>query len=356
VEGLQETDGCRVVVVQHVSRTGPRRFLSYLQTQLVLAVRVLQLRNAVDVLVFFIGGPEMLPAVAVGRLLGKRCVVSLAGTPGGEAASGIEDPPTPPPPPPPPPPPHPPPPPAATPPAVLRSVRRLTFALSHRIIAYSTRIGDSPELSNCHRKFRVAHEHFLDEEFLAAAPPVNTRGNRVGYLGRLSSEKGILQFVEAAAPVRQEMPVQFVVAGDGPLLESAKALAVDSGVTCEQLTFLGWVPRGEVRAFLQSLRLLVLPSFTEGLPNVVIEAMACGTPVLAAPVGAIPDLVKHGETGFLLPDNSATSIAEGIIEALKSPDLDRIASNGRAFVVSEFSFAAAVDGYKKALGILQNEG
>ena len=102
--------------------------------------------------------------------------------------------------------------------------------------------------------------------------------------------------------------------------------------------------------YLNELKLLVLPSYTEGLPNIMLEAMACGTPVLATPVGAIPDVIKDGETGFIMENNSPERIAENVIRALNDSNLDIIVKNARELVEKDFTYEAAVERYRKILG------
>jgi glycosyltransferase involved in cell wall biosynthesis len=111
----------------------------------------------------------------------------------------------------------------------------------------------------------------------------------------------------------------------------------------------GWIPHDELPDYLNELKLLILPSYTEGLPNIMLEAMACGTPVLATPVGAIPDVIKEGRTGFIMENNSPGCIAENMMRALEYPDLDRIVENARELVKKEFTYGAAVERYRKIL-------
>ena len=77
--------------------------------------------------------------------------------------------------------------------------------------------------------------------------------------------------------------------------------------------------------------------------------MACGTPVLATPVGAIPDVIKDGVTGFIMGNNSPASIAKNIIRVLEHPNLDKTVKNAKELVEKEFTYEAAVERYREIL-------
>ena len=80
--------------------------------------------------------------------------------------------------------------------------------------------------------------------------------------------------------------------------------------------------------------------------------MACGTPVLATSVGGVPDLIKDGETGFIMEDNSPKCIAENVTRALKYPNLEDIVKNARKLIEKEYTYEAAVERYRRILGKL----
>ncbi|HJH26732.1 MAG TPA: hypothetical protein C5S37_08160 [Methanophagales archaeon] len=117
----------------------------------------------------------------------------------------------------------------------------------------------------------------------------------------------------------------------------------------DKVKLTGWIPHDELPEYLNDLKLVVLPSYTEGLPNIMLEAIACGTPVLATPVGAVLDTIKDGETGFIMENNSPECVAKNVMRALYYPNLDEIVKNAREFVEEEFTYEAAFERYKKVL-------
>lgn len=150
----------------------------------------------------------------------------------------------------------------------------------------------------------------LDQEFcnlLEERPPV---GNKLVCVGRLNEQKGQILLVEAVAELVEEFPdLKLVLVGDGelrPVLEALIAQYSLEGV----ISITGWATAAQVKQQLLSARALLLPSFAEGLPVVIMEAMAMQRPVLTTIIAGIPELVIDGETGWLF--------AAGAKEDLKS--------------------------------------
>lgn len=205
-------------------------------------------------------------------------------------------------------------------------------------------------------KILIAHEHFLNFEVLKEGTSVNKRKCIVGYIGRLSREKGALNFINSLLSViNTESSVKFLVGGEGPLKEDINRY-LDDHALHEKVTLYNWIPHEHIYQYLLEIKLLVVPSYTEGLPNIMLEAMACGTPVLATPVGAIPEVIDDGKTGFIMADNSAECIAKNILRALNHPRLEQIAQNGRDLVQKEFTFEKSVAGYRNIFSNIISEG
>lgn len=139
----------------------------------------------------------------------------------------------------------------------------------------------------------------------------------VGSVGRLSQEKGFGDLLEAAALVRGQLSgVTFAHFGNGPLRSVLERRAAELDLT-DAFRFFG--ARTDLPALYGAMDLLVLPSHWEGLPGVVIEAMACGVPVVATDIPGTRELVGEGETGWLAPPADPPGLALVIIAALRAP-------------------------------------
>jgi glycogen(starch) synthase len=148
---------------------------------------------------------------------------------------------------------------------------------------------------------------------------------RIGYVGRLAAQKRVDRLVEAFGRIRE--PASLVVVGDGP--DRARVHALAAGLPRVHLT--GFVEHTAVPAVLASLDVLVLPSAYEEMGSVLTEALASGLPVVASDVGGIPEVVRHGETGLLVPPGDVDALAAALDRLAADPALRaRLSAGARA--------------------------
>jgi glycosyltransferase involved in cell wall biosynthesis len=162
-------------------------------------------------------------------------------------------------------------------------------------------------------KIKVVHCG-VDSMFLAEEPTPVSADPTLVCVGRLSGQKGQLLLLEAAAHLRrQQVPFQLVLAGDGEMRPEIEE-AIARWDLARNVRITGWISAEQVRTELLAARALVLPSFAEGLPVVIMEAMALGRPVISTFIAGIPELVQSGETGWLVPAGNV----EALVDALKA--------------------------------------
>lgn len=161
----------------------------------------------------------------------------------------------------------------------------------------------------------------------------------VAAAGRLSPEKGFTVLVEAAARVVKEDPsVAFILFGDGPLRETLTQRITALGLS-RRFVLAGF--RDDLDQLLPGCDLVVLPSFTEGLPNVALEASAAGVAVVATAVGGTPEVVRDGINGVLVPSGVPGVLAQRILELTKDAHQRReLGLRGKELIRTEFTFAA----------------
>lgn len=168
----------------------------------------------------------------------------------------------------------------------------------------------------------------VDDQYLQLEPPPIPEEPRLVCLGRLCEQKGQLLLVQAAAKARASgAPFKVILVGDGELRAPVEALIakLDLG---DVFTITGWMSGPDVRAELARARVFVLPSFAEGLPVAIMEALALGRPVLTTYIAGIPELVQTGACGWLVPAGSVDALADAISEAVATP-MDRLEELGR---------------------------
>ncbi len=162
----------------------------------------------------------------------------------------------------------------------------------------------------------------IDEEFAKVEASEPKNNSKLVCVGRLCEQKGQLLLVEAAADLsRQGCDFELVLVGDGELRGPIEALIKKNNLSAK-VRVTGWANARQVKAEMLDARALILPSFAEGLPVVLMEAMVLSKPVLTTFVNGIPELVVDRETGWLFPAGDKERMLECIRECLKaSPDL-----------------------------------
>lgn len=164
-------------------------------------------------------------------------------------------------------------------------------------------------------KVKVVHCGLTDDFFVADTPPLPQIPTFL-CIGRLSAEKAHLILLEAFAKIVKTNPeARLVLAGDGDLRPQIEAgiAAHDLG---QAVTITGWISSDQVRAEIKQCHVLVQPSFIEGLPVVIMEAMAMRRAVISTYVAGIPELVKPDETGWLVPAGDVDSLAAAMLESI----------------------------------------
>lgn len=163
-------------------------------------------------------------------------------------------------------------------------------------------------------------------------------GRHVLFVGRLDEIKGLPILLEAMVAVQHRFPdVRLTLVGDGPDRARLQQLAQQLGVA-EAVHFAGYADSAQVRAHLATADVFVLPSFFEGVPVSLMEAMAAGVPVVSSNLPGIAELVADGESGYLVHAGDSAALAVRLIELLgDAPLRARMGAAGRATVAAEFS-------------------
>jgi glycosyltransferase involved in cell wall biosynthesis len=151
-------------------------------------------------------------------------------------------------------------------------------------------------------------------------PGVPERGGRVLFLGAFCQRKGIYDLVDAMEVVISERPAVVFELGGDQQVEQVRRLISDRGLT-DNVKILGWVRGDDKLAAFSRSHILVLPSYHEGLPNAILEALAAGLPVVSTPAGAIPEVVEDGVNGLIVKAGDAQAIARSILRLLDDESL-----------------------------------
>ena len=132
------------------------------------------------------------------------------------------------------------------------------------------------------------------------------------FVGNLKHDKGVMELLTGFAQISQQHPdLHLVYAGNGVMMASLQSQTAQLKIT-DRVKFLGNINHGDVPQWLSHCQALVLPSYHEGVPNVLLEAMACGKPVIATNVGGIPEIIDESICGHLIPPENSHAVASAI--------------------------------------------
>ncbi|MFQ3592591.1 MAG: glycosyltransferase [Gemmataceae bacterium] len=227
---------------------------------------------------------------------------------------------------------------------LYETLDRLHLRFMDHVVGVSQ--AQANKISGCGQRLSVIYNAIDPERFADPDPRYRTRLERyftngvcllIGAAGRLSPEKGFDVLIDAAAEICEQCPeVGFVLFGDGPCKEALQTQIAYRGLTgCFVLAG----HRTDLDKYLPVLDLFVQSSYTEGLPNVLLEACAAGVPVVATSAGGTPEIIQDEVSGWLVPPGNPNLLAERILEAIESPQrLAEVAFNGRQTVLERFSF------------------
>lgn len=180
---------------------------------------------------------------------------------------------------------------------------------------------------------------FLDQELASTS-----HSNNLVFVGRLSPQKGVPLLVDAFSRIAPDYPdARLVLCGDGELRSEIEQQVSDCGLQ-GRVEITGWIDAATVREHLLAARAVAMASFGEGLPVAIMEAFALGRPVIATSIAGIPELVKPGVNGWLVPAGDLDSLAAAIRECFDSDErsLRVMGEHGRAAVAAQHNIDAAV--------------
>jgi glycosyltransferase involved in cell wall biosynthesis len=209
-------------------------------------------------------------------------------------------------------------------------------------------------------RVRVLHNALMVDSYGRATAPTERRvpdprrAVRLLSVGRLSPEKGQLLLLETVAELRREFPgIRLAFAGIGPEEPRLRNAAAALGIN-DYVSFLGYV--GDMPPLYAETDLVVQSSFTEGLPNVVLEAAFLGVPIVATDVGGTAEVIEHARSGWLVAPRSAKALSAGIREYLEHPaDFVAMARAGKHRIETHFTFQARTDGQMRIYEQLVHE-
>lgn len=292
------------------------KIINYIFTQLGLGYNLFKMPKKADTWIFM-GGDTLLIPLIVGKILKKKIYIVIMGNVNKELElkkneNYIIN-------------------------IIVSLIKKINLNLCDKIILYSENLIKYWNMDKYSNKIFIANEHTLNFEKFDNRNPITKRKEIIGYIGRFSEEKGVMNLLESILEILKiNNNLKFIIGGDGPLKNEIKNFIYNNNIS-ENVNLIEWIEHDDLPNILNELKLIILPSYTEGLPNILIESMACGTPVLATSVGSIPDIISNEENGFIMDGNSPKTITKSILKILEFPNLQKITINANETVKERFN-------------------
>lgn len=172
----------------------------------------------------------------------------------------------------------------------------------------------------------------VDHEKFSQDTPRPFASDYLFFIGNLKRDKGVIELLEGFAQIADNNPeLHLVYAGNGSMMSFLKEHAKKLNIS-HKIKFLGNINHDDVPQWLGHAKALVLPSYHEGVPNVLLEAMACGKPIIATNVGGIPEIIDEKYCGILIPKHNKQAVSDAITNIMGIPwDHEKIKSHSQNF-------------------------
>jgi glycosyltransferase involved in cell wall biosynthesis len=235
---------------------------------------------------------------------------------------------------------------------ILAPLRRWILRAARAVVANSRGLKELSETKDRVAVFVIPNG--VDTSFFVPARKTRVAGTptRLLFVGRFQPQKNLLWLLDQIAQVSQESDRPFIleIVGDGPQKAALLEKVRDLNLT-ENVLFHGWEDRTTLRVYYQKADLVINPSLYEGMPNVVLEAMACGCPILASRVPGNDSVVMEGITGWLFDLGNSDRFREQLCDVLNHPEVaNGFGVAGRMRAESEYSWAKATESYLELFG------
>lgn len=303
------------------------KVINYIYFQFKISFQIIKLKSKVGKWIFFIGGDVLLLPILTARLLKIDAILLLSGSSTETHKCYLDN----------------------RLWTIFQFLSRITFFFVSKILVYSKSIIKLQKLEKYSSKISIAPRHKINLEIFNIKKTFKDRDSIIGFVGRLSEEKAPMNFLlSVSSIIKKNDDIRFLIIGNGKLKRKIIKYIRKKDLG-EKIDVIDWVDHRTLSKYLNDMKLLIIPSHTEGLPNIMLESMACGTPVLANNVGAIPDIIINGKTGFLMENNTPENISRNVIEIIKKHDLEKISLNGKKFVENKFKFELILKNYESIL-------